>query len=479
MSSRTPLVLCLCLALVNTSTAQTIELPDIGDPSQQYLGPLDEYRIGLKLMRQLRDRSMVMEDVQLNEYLNAIGRRIAVGAEGAANPFTFFWVRNPDINAFALPGGFIGVNSGLLLATRSESELAGVLAHEIAHVSQHHVARAYADAQRMALPTLAAMLAGIAVAAASRNGEVGTAAVASAFAASSQRSIDLTRANEQEADRVGTQLLLRSGYNPDGMATFFARLDQGSGAAAQVPEFLRSHPLPVNRMADAQNRTANSPRPRRGDERDYRFARARMTVFANDNTVRLLRAYEENPATEGDDAELYGYVLALIRANRLDAARTQLAKLLKRQPESLPLRIEEADLALARGDADEAWRLYERLRRLYPNDFALAMRYAQALTRRGDPRRAVPVLEAQLRRRSEVPEAHELYAQATQQTGDEAATHLAMAEYYYLTGDLRAAIDQAEIGLRVPAATPDQRARLRNRLRQLQAMRDADAQDGH
>ncbi|HRX71666.1 MAG TPA: M48 family metalloprotease, partial [Candidatus Competibacteraceae bacterium] len=252
-----PLMLSLILSLTPSApaTAQSILLPDIGDPSSVYFGANDEQKLGLEIMRKLRDRGAVLDDAQLTQYLNSIGQSIVTYADQNGAPYTFFMVRDSSINAFALPHNFIGVNAGLLLATQREDELAGVIAHEIAHVSQRHIVRAMADMQRLSLPMAAAMLAGAALAA-SGSSQVGQAAMVGSMAASAQHQISFTRANEQEADRIGMQFLAKAGFDPKGMTDFFGKLERLSSGEArnQIPEMLLTHPRPENRAADTQDR---------------------------------------------------------------------------------------------------------------------------------------------------------------------------------------------------------------------------------
>ncbi len=467
------LVLVAGLCIGQPAVGLDLRLPDFGDASAQYLSQREEQQLGAGVLRRLRERGAVIEDAQVSEYLNSVGQRIATSA-GSGQPYTFFWVNADSINAFATPGSYIGVHSGLFQATRSESELAGVLAHEVAHVAQRHIARAYADSQRMLLPMMAAMAASAALAA-SVGGEAGQAALASTLAASAQRRINFTRGHEEEADRIGYQLLERAGFDPDGMATFFAYLArQAPESANALPDYLRTHPRPVSRMADAQSRGSGSSAARgRVSSEDYFMAKARVRVLSTANTSALINHYRDTLAT-GDHrheaAERYGYVLALKRAGRLQEASAELGRLLQADPDRLALRIEQAELALASGADERAWTLFEQTARLYPDDYRLAMHYGQALAAQGDPRLAMQVLEPQLKRRSRDLGLLELYARATQRAGEPVATHAAMAEYYYLSGDLQGAIDQAELGLR-SGGSPYERARLQSRLRELQALK--------
>ena len=477
-----PVTLSLLLGLtpVVPATAQSIQLPDIGDPASVYFGADDEQKLGLDIMRRLRNRGAVMEDVQLNEYLNSIGQSIVTYADHNGAPYTFFMVRDSSINAFAMPHNFIGINAGLLLNTQREDELAGVIAHEIAHVSQRHIARAIGDMKRMSLPLAAAMLAGAALAAASK--QAGSAAMVSSLAASAQHQISFTRTNEQEADRIGMQLLANAGFDPQGMTDFFSKLERLSSGEArnQIPDMLRTHPRPESRAADTQDRLP-IPAIRRAGPRDrnaYPLAKARTLALLTEDNHTLIRELETRLA-KGDftseSAERYAYAIALRQAGRYAEAQQQIDRLQRSDPDRLAFRIEAAEIALARGDRAQAGRLFEEALRLYPDDFTLAMHYGRALGSQGDPQRAMRLLQPHLRRRPNDPQLYAVYAQAAQRAGDRAETHATMAEYHYLNGELLAAIEQLEIGLRNPGLTPNQEARLRARLKLFQA--EAVAQD--
>jgi predicted Zn-dependent protease len=451
---------------------QTLQLPDIGDPAGQYLSSNQEHRLGAAVVQRIRAQDLVIDDVQLSEYLASVGQSIAAYAQNQGSPFTFFWVNDASINAFAAPGGFIGINAGLILATQSEAELAGVIAHEVAHVTQRHIARGFADQQQLGIPFAAAMLAS-ALLAATSDSQVGSAAMAGTMAASVQHRINFTRANEQEADRVGTQFLLQSGFDPNGMANFFARLERKAmGSAARVPEFLLTHPLPRNRVADTLNRYGNANQRRvRQDTLAYYLAKARLRVLTDTDHRTLIRQFKialSKNDFENETAERYGYTLALKSAGLYDQAQQQIAALRKTHPNELAFRIEEAEIVLAKGDEAKAWRLFEIATNLYPDDFTLAMHYGQALTTQGDPRQAMRLLQPHLQRRSQNVNLYALYAQAAQRAGDITTTHAALAEYYYLSGELTQAIEQAELGLKKSGASTYQKAQLHARLRQFQ-----------
>src|SRR5260221_14434282 len=234
--------LALAVLLATSSVARPVGLPDLGDISESALPAAKERALGLQAMREIRADRAYVDDVETAAYVQSIGQRLAERSAQPSIDFSFFVISDQTLNAFALPGGFIGVHTGLILAAQSESELAGVLAHEIAHVTQKHIARLIASQSNNALLSLGALA--LAILAARSNPQVGTAAVATAQATMIQSQLDFTRAHEEEADRVGLQTLERAGFDTRGMARFFERLQRESRAYdSKAPSYLRTHPL--------------------------------------------------------------------------------------------------------------------------------------------------------------------------------------------------------------------------------------------
>src|SRR5687767_8739405 len=249
-------LLCATLASLvmvgGTSQADPEDLPDIGSPAQAMLTLEDEYQIGRMIVRGLRDQDQILEDPEVSEYIRSLGQRLSSQANDGNQRFNFFVIRDNGINAFALPGGFIGVNSGLLLDTKNESELAGVVAHEVAHVTQRHIARSIAAQSKSSLVSTAAMLAAILIGVAG-GGDAAMAGMAAAQSLAIQQQISFTRANETEADRVGLGILARSGYDPNGMPAFFETMSRYAGSSEiNIPEMLRTHPVTSTRIAETK-----------------------------------------------------------------------------------------------------------------------------------------------------------------------------------------------------------------------------------
>ncbi len=465
------LVLWVLWGLALPVHALDLRLPDFGDPSAQHLGPREEARLGAEVMRQIRERGTILEDVQLTEYLNSIGQRIAAHAS-SGHPYTFYWIDSAQVNAFAAPGGYIGIHTGLLLSTRNEAELAGVVAHEIAHVAQRHIVRRFADARQQQFSVAAALLASAALAAAS--GEAGQAAMASTFAASAQQRLNFTRSHEQEADRVGQRLLEQAGFDPKGMVSFFAYLARTAGeAGSQIPDYLRTHPRPETRMADLSGRRVDAEAAFTSSPAYY-LAKTRARVLTTANTQRLITQFRETLASGDYDDELaqrYGYALALHRAGYYAQASEQIERLLRQYPNRLALLIEQAELALSMGDLQRAWALFDRMSQSYPDHFAVAMHHGRALLNQGLADEALAVFAPYLRRRPQDLNLYERYAQAAQLAGRRLTLHAAMAEYHYISGDLDQAIEHAERGLRQQGSSHE-RAQLQARLRQLRQIRE-------
>jgi predicted Zn-dependent protease len=242
-------VLCAAagLALFPAVSGGQINLPDIGSPADAVLSKNEENRLGRAIMAQIRASGEVVEDPQVTEYINEIGYRLAAQANADGNhEFSFFVVDSPVINAFALPGGFIGVHTGLLEATRSEDELAGVLAHEVAHVTQRHIARRLQANQRQSILSTAIMLGAIlAGVAGGADGDVMQGAIAVAQGSAAQAQINFTRSNEYEADRVGIQSLAAAGFDPQGMASFFEIISRGTTPHAHAATIRSTQPTPL------------------------------------------------------------------------------------------------------------------------------------------------------------------------------------------------------------------------------------------
>lgn len=471
------LLLSLVLLVPPTVPAATgDDLPDIGSPGNSVLSRETELQIGRAIFRSLVEAERVIGDPEIQEYVQDVGLKLAAQAQDGDFRFNFFTVNDPAINAFALPGGYIGVHTGLLLATASESELAGVLAHEISHVTQRHISRAVFANQRSSILTMAALLGAILLGAAGAGGDAVTGAIAAAQSAAAQQQINFTRSNEYEADRVGVGVLAAAGFDPMGMPTFFETLARQTGPlAAQAPEFLRTHPVTVNRIAETRARAAAYPRPDVADAAGYAVTRARVRVLTSatpDKALEYFLGERQDPKKAGELGTEYGIAMAHMELGQYREARQLYAELLASNPGVIALHSGLAGAELALGNREAAFAGYEKAMKLFPRNTPLTVRYAQALLNSGQPKQAHTVLLDLLNNVPPTTEQVRLIALAASAAGDSADAHYYMAELHLLRGDVVMAADQLRLALSIPGLDSVQKARFTSRLAEIQEWLD-------
>jgi len=462
------------LALPQAALAQAAnDLPDIGSPASSSLTLDDEYHIGLQVMRQLRDEGQIIEDPEATEYLNSLGSRIVAQATGeSGQKFQFFFVRDNTINAFALPGGFIGVNYGLVLATRNESQLAGVLAHEIAHVTQRHIARRVHSQGRQSIATMAAILAAILVGAATGSSDAALGGISMAQGAAMQQQINFTRANESEADRVGMGFLAAAGFDHYGMPDFFETMGrrdslQGAGTSRNaLPEILQSHPVTTNRIAESRSRAAQykdvHPNP---ESVSYALTRERLRVLVTPPEDNVRRYYAERRAAQDPSVgEEYGEALANYQAGNATVSLDTLTALARNYPQVPMLQSTLGQALMGAGATDEALDTFRRALVLSPRNIPLTMRYAEALLKAGQAKTAHAVLLDLFNNVAPTPEQIRFTALAASSAGDTADAAFYMSEYHIATGNLPLSVAQLEMALSVPDINTVQRNRFQARL---------------
>jgi predicted Zn-dependent protease len=423
-------------------------LPDLGQDMTANVSPAEVRRIGEQAMAQIRQSLNYVDDAELNHYLNHIGQSLVAHIHGPHLKFHFFLVNDPTINAHAIPGGVVVINTGLIFATKSESELAAVLAHEISHITQRHYQRLLAERKRQAGVTLAALLASVVLAATTNSSGAAGPAFA-AMANSADQQITFTRSFEQEADRMGIQLLAASGYRPIAMANFFGRLERGDRLNGAVPTFVLTHPVTSQRLEEARDYANRYPKPPRRNNQDFYLFRARAAALyglGSGDSMKDLRALLGS-GTNGE-AIRYGEAVALIQQNKLDRARKEIAVLRREKPKDPRFMLVQADLDLTSGQGDKAVQLYRRAYLTNPSQHWLIQRYAAGLIATHHATTAVKILKPAEREDPEDPSLQKLLARASGDAGDLVTAHRAMAEYYVLTGDRGAAIRQLDIALR-------------------------------
>ncbi len=454
------------LALAVLSPAAEVNLPDIGSPADATLSKNDEARLGRAIMAQIRQMGHVVEDPLITEYVNEIGHRIAAQANNdGLHDFSFFVIEDPVINAFALPGGFIGVHTGLLEATRNEDELAGVLAHEVAHVTQRHIARSIHSGQRQSMMSMAIMLGAILAAVAGADGDAVQGAIAVAQGTAAQQQINFTRSNEYEADRVGIEALANAGFDPQGMASFFEVISRSNTPMEyRTPEFLRTHPVSSARIAESRNRARSYPPVHTNDTVNYGIARARILVASQDTPEEAVKYFEREPYEYQSDVERYGRAIAYLNDGRNSDANRIFEELANREPEVIAYHIGLADAQLAMEAIDESVATFERARELFPRNVPLVIHYAEALLKLGHADKAHEILLDLLNNVPPTPEQVRLIARAAIDAGDIAEAHYYMAEYRLMIGDLIGGVNFLRQALRVPELEEIQRIRFEARI---------------
>jgi predicted Zn-dependent protease len=454
------------LTIAALSPAAEVNLPDIGSPADATLSKNDEARLGRAIMAQIRKSGQVVEDPLVTEYVNEIGHRIAAQANNdGIYDFSFFVIDDPAINAFALPGGFIGVHTGLLEATRNEDELAGVLAHEVSHVTQRHIARSIHASQRQSIMSMAIMLGAVLAAAAGGSGDAVQGAIAVAQGTAAQQQINFTRSNEYEADRVGISALANAGFDPQGMASFFEIISRSNRPMDQrMPEFLRTHPVSSARISEARSRAREYPPVHTNDTVNYGVARVRIMVDSKRTSEEAVRYFEREPYEFQSDIERYGRAVAYLRDGRNAEANRIFEELTNKEPEVIAYRIGLADAQLAMEAIDESVDTFERARILFPRNVPLVVHYAEALLKLGHAEKAHEILLDLLNNVPPTPQQVRLIARAAIDAGEIAEAHYYMAEYRFMIGDLVGGVNFLRRALQVPEIEEIQRIRFEARI---------------
>ena len=471
-------------ALMAPAGLHAQNLPNLGGTDGEELSPLMERKLGEQVMNNIRRDPDYISDPAVLDYLNQLGGTL-LGASAEARgdtgyDFFFFAVRDPSLNAFALPGGFIGSHSGLVLAAQSESELASVLAHEIGHVSQRHIARMIGNQRQDSLLPLAGLLLG--VLAMRSSPDLAGAAMMGGTGLAAQRQLSFGRDAEREADRVGLQILRNTGFELSGMVSFFGRLQNASrNRSDTLPSYLRTHPMTGERMADIDARIRSLPYRQHVDSLDFALIRARLRVLQDDTPQgwRDATVFFSEQVMQGSRMQIlaakYGLAMLAQRQRDTQRAKTLLAEIRAEAarapalPASQTLASFVVEQTLASEQPSQALPLVKEARQQFPLSRALAMQYADALLAAGKKEDAAAFLRDQAQLYRQDASVQQALARAYSEQGKIALQHLALAEYYSLTGALPAALEQLRIARSAPDASFYDQAMIDARERELQA----------
>ncbi len=465
------------LILLSLSTfelqAQT-PLPRLGDRISGTVTLGQEHLMGQDFLSSIRRSAPTIPDALLNSYLKNVTYKLAAQSQLQDHRLSFVVIDSEELNAFAAPGGIIGVNTGLFLNAQTEAEFASVMAHEIAHVSQRHFARTIDEARAKRLPELGALLAGVLIMTTS-NAEHGQAAIVASQGLALENRLRFSRSNEAEADRIGQDTMFDAGFNPDDMSSLFEHLMSANRFGRQPPEFLLSHPVTESRIADARGRAIRYPTRSYGRNLEYQIIRARVVAHYATDKEALIADYEQALISSTDefsqDANRYGLTVAYWENEQYGESLATLAPLLRKNPNRISYAVTQAEIYTAQNEAVTAMDFLSRHLEINPDNHPLTMAYIDALVESRLYGQAAEVMEKHSKTR---PDDHHLWYQLAEvqgQAGNISKVHQARAEYFALLADLGKAREQLRYALRVETdngAAPAEEARLKQKIRELE-----------
>ena len=462
---------CFALAMILSENAfSQSSLPSLGDRISGTVSLDQEYAMGQRFLSQIRRSATTISDPLLTGYLESVTYKLASRSKLTDHRLSFVIIDSQALNAFAAPGGIIGVNTGLFLNAVTEAEFASVMAHEISHVSQRHFARGIDEAQSGRIPQMAALLASVMVMATSEAGH-GAAAISAVQGRNLENQLRFSRSNEAEADRIGQNIMVSAGFDPKGMSDLFERLIAINRFGRRPPEFLLSHPVTESRIADARSRVFRYPNREYKDNFEYQFARARVEArYAEDKKAYVEERINRLENSKGEfekTSNAYGLVMALWGNKQYKDAHTVLEPLLLKDPNRISLAVTQSEILTSQNESRQAISFLDRHLQINPGNHALTMAYANALIQNRDYSAASKLIQ---RHSTSRPDDHQLWyllAETQGQAGNISEVHQARAEYFRLIGDFRRAREQLQFALRIEIdgdSSPAIAARIREKI---------------
>ena len=474
---RQAVIALICFSLATPATVRADSLPDLGESARADMPPQLERKIGDSIMNDIRLREpSYVDDPEINEYLNTLGQRLVAASTDPGGYFHFFAIRDAQVNAFAMFGGYIGVNTGTILTSQTESELAGVVAHEISHVTQSHLARQISAQKQQSVLSMIAMA--VALLAARSNSQAAGAAMAGSEAAAIQSFLAYSRDFEREADRVGFDILEKAGFDPRGMADFFERLQRASRVYENnAPVYMRSHPLTLERISDMQNRQARSNYRQVRDSLDFQLVRAKLRA-QNGTPKEAVSDFEtllRERKFSNEAAARYGFAYALFRAKNLARAEQEIELVRRMKTGSAMFESLLGEIKAASGDLAAATVVFRDGLQRFPAARALAYGYADTLFSMRSYDRLQSFLEEQIQSYPSDPKLYGVLAKCYAMQGRQMAQHRALAEMYYLQGRLVPAIEQLQFSQRANDGNFYEQSVVDARLRELKKIQAEEA----
>jgi predicted Zn-dependent protease len=433
----------LCCAVL---TCHAEGLPDLGDASQEMISPQQERQIGEQSMFQIRADKSYLDDAEIADYLNQLGALLVANSAEPSQPFEFFAINDNAINAFAIPGGFVGVNTGLLLLAQNESELASVLGHEIAHVTQHHYARMMSGQRYDSLAAMAAIA--VAILAARNNPQAATAAIYGAQGGAAQRQLNFTRTHEMEADRIGLATLEKSGFDTRAMPAFFDKMQRATRILeGNTPTYLRTHPVTAERIADVDNRVQQLPFHLVPDSLNFQLVRAKLNATQKSpaDAVTFFTSALGDQKYGNPIANRYGLVLALLRNKQEKQAAEAFTSLQNQAPSNAMITTLAGKIKRISGQEKNIASFYRTATQNFPQHRALVYDYAEILLQDRRFEDALKLLNEQILLHGNDSHLYELQAKTFAALNRIQEEHHALAYTAILHGNLRGAIEQLEL----------------------------------
>lgn len=430
---------------VSATTDYYDQLPDLGSKANTFLSEEKAKLLGKSFIRQSRYRMPYVSDPELMDYINRLGNRLLQVSTDAGKEYYFYLIDNNVINAFAVPGGHIALHTGILTKAESESELASVIAHEIAHITQSHISRGLENSKHDSWIVIGALLAAVAAGGA----DAAQAAIGVSQATILDRRLSYSRDFEAEADSLGIRLLSRAGMDPSAMPVFFKRLlDENRGSESSSLEFLRSHPLTVSRITESIQRVSNYPEAKPQNNREFLLMQAKAKALYAKDPVLSKRIFQKR-ISDGDNslAARYGYAITLSRNGEFDAARNAFNKIMTdfpNSPDLLSVQLMSADNELEAKQIEAGLAILKKAyeTEIQKGNHLVDIYYANALVLTNNGDTAIPIINKALTKNQNEPYLHFLLARAYAAQGDQKNSYRERGEYHYLRGNYQFAIEQ-------------------------------------
>lgn len=471
MKLKLTIIIAAVASVLHISWLYANELPDLGDVSATVMSPLQEQAIADQIMREVAVSDDVLRDVEVSDYLQALGARLVANGPEKRQRFNFFVVQDKTINAFAMPGGVIGVHTGLILGANSESELASVLGHEIGHVTQRHLARMLAAQKTDSLKNIAGLA--LALLVSRSNPQLASGAFTTVGAMGVQNQLDYTREHEREADRIGLQILDSGGFDVRAMPEFFKTLQRGTRfSEGSAPSFLRTHPLTTERIADVANRVEQMPYRQVTDSIEFHYVRAKLraTYVTPEAAIAVFEQNIREHRYSNEAAEHYGLAVALLRKGAYPQLEKELAWLQKNaQPHPMIDNL-SARMEVARNNPQNAAKKYAAALERYPDNRALIYGYAEHFLALRQSDSAVRLVSSKQGLYPDDPYFYDLLAKAYTMQNKDLLSHQAQSEAYYRKYDLARAIEQMDLAAKANDGDFYQKSIVEARLKQLRQM---------